>query len=148
MMAIKSFRGEYFFLSNFFPCKIIYDEIEYPTLEHAYQASKTLKQSMREMISKLGTPSEAKRIGKRLENRSNWKQINLGIMEELVWQKFSGNVALSSLLLATGDEELVEGNAWGDEWWGVDARTGRGENRLGKILMKARERLRNDGKRW
>jgi hypothetical protein len=39
---------------------------------------------------------------------------------------------------------LVEGNRWGDQFWGVDLRTGLGENHLGKILMKVRDELRSN----
>ena len=49
---------------------------------------------------------------------------------------------LAEQLLATGDKLLVEGNRRGDTCWGVDVRTGQGENRLGRILMKVREELR------
>ena len=41
-------------------------------------------------------------------------------------------------LLDTGNAELQEGNNWGDRYWGVDLKTGYGENRLGRIIMKVR----------
>ena len=42
-------------------------------------------------------------------------------------------------LLATGKATLVEGNSWGDTFWGVCR--GKGKNMLGKILMRVRKRL-------
>jgi predicted NAD-dependent protein-ADP-ribosyltransferase YbiA (DUF1768 family) len=61
-------------------------------------------------------------------------------MEDLVRQKFS-NPALATRLLKTGEAVLEEGNTWGDRFWGVDARTGEGENHLGLILMRVRKDL-------
>ena len=61
----------------------------------------------------------------------------LDVMRDLVVQKFSDPL-LQSLLETTGDEELIEGNHWGDVFWGVCK--GVGENHLGKILMKVRGR--------
>jgi len=54
--------------------------------------------------------------------------------------KFTKHESLKEKLLATGDEELVEGNDWNDRVWGkVD---GVGENHLGRLLMKIRAELR------
>lgn len=142
-MVIKKFRGDNYFLSNFFPAKVIYESRTYPTSEHAYQAMKTWKESMKEVISKLDTPGEAKSIGRRLEVRSDWKAVKIKIMEEIVMAKFVQNPDLKKMLIATGDEELVEGNDWHDDFWGVDMATGKGENHLGKVLMKTREQLKN-----
>lgn len=60
-------------------------------------------------------------------------------MEEIVRAKFSENETLKNMLLATGDAELKEGNTWNDTFWGIDQKTGSGENHLGKILMKIRD---------
>ena len=54
------------------------------------------------------------------------------------------NEDLKQRLLATGDKRLVEGNTWGDTFWGVDLRSGRGENQLGRILMRVREELKEN----
>ncbi len=46
------------------------------------------------------------------------------------------------MLVATGQEELVEGNDWEDRFWGVDPPgSNNGENNLGKILMRVRNEL-------
>lgn len=80
-------------------------------------------------------------MGRRVKLRPDWEQVKTAVMEEVVRAKFTQNPDLAALLLSTGDAELIEGNTWGDTCWGVDLRTGRGENRLGRILMKVRAEL-------
>ena len=63
-------------------------------------------------------------------------------MYELCKAKFTQNEDLKEKLLATGNDILEEGNTWGDRVWGTV--NGVGENRLGKILMRVREELRNE----
>jgi len=64
-------------------------------------------------------------------------------MEMLVRAKFSGPL-LAERLLATGTNELVEGNSWGDRTWGAvwDGYRRDGRNELGRILMQIRAALR------
>lgn len=64
----------------------------------------------------------------------------MNIMEELVMRKFTDHVSLSQLLIDTHPHELIEGNTWGDKYWGVCK--GPGMNNLGKILMRTRDTLR------
>ncbi|GAP61301.1 swarming motility protein YbiA [Arthrobacter sp. Hiyo1] len=72
--------------------------------------------------------------------RPNWDNLRLFVMEMVVRGKFR-DPALAELLIATGDAHLVEGNTWGDRFWGVDLSDGRGLNMLGLTLMKERARL-------
>jgi hypothetical protein len=90
-------------------------------------------------ITDAPTPGESKKLGRRCPVREDWEEIKLSVMEELVRSKFS-NPKLSQKLLETNDKLLVEGNTWGDTFWGVC--NGRGENHLGKILMKVRSELK------
>ncbi len=138
-MAIKEFQGEHRFLSNFWPAEVELDGIKYPTIEHAYQAAKTLDEERRKVIQAQTTPGEAKRAGRKVKIRPDWEDVKIGIMLDLVRQKFTNNVKLRNRLLATGDEELIEGNTWGDTFWGRCK--GIGQNNLGKILMKIRKEL-------
>lgn len=82
----------------------------------------------------------AKKTGKKIELISDWEKVKLSVMFEVVFAKFSQNEELKQKLLATGNEELVEGNNWGDTFWGMI--NGVGENHLGKILVKVRTALR------
>ena len=61
-------------------------------------------------------------------------------MRSLLAQKFRLGSPLGLRLLATGDAELIEGNTWGDRYWGIV--NGAGENRLGTLLMDRRAELR------
>lgn len=138
MEPIKEFQRKYRFLSNFYPSSIqCSDGILYPTVEHAYQAHKSLDRYQRSLIAGLSSPGDAKRQVKKIHIRNDWDQVKLGIMENLVRLKFMRCAELKIRLIETGDSELIEGNSWGDRYWGVCK--GRGENHLGKILMKIRE---------
>lgn len=136
---IAEFNGQYRFLSNFYPCIVQYEGVQYPSVEHAYQAAKTLDTAAREVIRSCRKAGDAKRTGQGVVLRPDWEAVKIEVMRDLLWMKFS-NDALQELLLATGDEELIEGNWWGDRFWGVCK--GVGENHLGKLLMEIREGLR------
>jgi len=136
-MLISSFQNDYRFLSNFYKTPIYYEDITYPSSEHAYQALKTLDINERKFISSLPSPGEAKRYGKKIKIRENWDKIKFNIMSEIVKQKFLQNSELKRLLIETGDNQLIEGNNWGDTYWGVC--NGKGQNCLGKILMNLRD---------
>lgn len=136
---IDSFNGKYRFLSNFAPCKVIFEDIEYPSTEHAYQAAKTLDISLRKQFRACGKPSDAKKLGRKIVLRPDWETIKFEVMEQLLRAKFA-QPDFKRALLNTGDEELIEGNTWGDTVWGVCK--GKGQNNLGKILMKIRKDLK------
>lgn len=139
--TIDSFRGKYYFLSNFFPAEVTYNGLTYQNNEAAFQAQKTYTKEERLEFTTL-EPRDAKRRGRRVRLRKDWEQVKDRVMEEIVRAKFSQNEELKEQLLATGDAQLVEGNRWNDRYWGVDIRSGVGENHLGKILMKVRSELR------
>lgn len=136
---ILSFSGVHRFLSNFHQCVVVLDGIKYPSVEHAYQAAKTLDLLIRNEILLCPTPAAAKRMGKLFAIRPDWDQVKLGIMEDLLKQKFE-HQNLKLALLATEDQEIIEGNYWNDTFWGVCK--GKGANHLGRLLMKVREELR------
>ncbi len=130
---ISSFRDEYYFLSNFYYAPIIHMGMKFKSNEAAFQAAKCPQMACK--FQSLN-PSEAKRLGRRIELREDWEQVKDNIMYQICKEKFFQNPDLGRLLLETGDAELIEGNNWGDTTWGVC--NGVGENRLGKILMRVR----------
>jgi ribA/ribD-fused uncharacterized protein len=134
---IDSFSGPWGFLSNFAPCEVLLDGVAYPSVEHAYQAAKTLKLEQREKFLLNGvTPAMAKRMGRGVKLRPDWEEVKVGIMRDLLMQKFRPTI-LRRKLLSTFQAELIEGNRWGDTFWGVC--NGVGENWLGKLLMEVRQ---------
>ena len=137
---IEAFRGIYRFLSNFYPCQVKYEGIVYPSSEHAYQAAKTSSQAKKLGISEYKTAFKAKCVGHKLQLRKNWESAKESIMFEILCCKFEQNSNLRKRLLDTNNAFLVEGNSWGDTYWGVC--NGVGKNRLGKLLMRVRRRLR------
>ena len=136
---ISSFTGDYRFLSNFYPVEVEFDDVIYHSVEHAYQAAKTLDKKERKQFHKhpLPTAAEAKKLGRTVSMRSDWDGVKLQVMEDLLVQKFA-HVELKEQLSQTKGFLLVEGNYWGDTFWGVDNRKG-GQNNLGKLLMKIRD---------
>lgn len=138
---INKFRGKYAFLSNFYPSEVIYEYYIFPTVEHAYQAAKSLEEEDRVLIQKAKTPREAKKLGRCLQLRSDWDSIKLILMSNLLNQKFE-IPALRSALLKTSHEELVEENTWGDTYWGICK--GEGTNWLGVLLMAIRADIQQD----
>jgi ribA/ribD-fused uncharacterized protein len=141
MDRIDRFAGLFRFLSNFYPALVVLDGVVYPSVEHAYQAAKSTNGAVREHIRIAPTPAVAKRYGREVLLRPDWESVKIQYMKHLVWQKFSTHELLGTLLLATGDAELVEGNTWNDRFWGVCR--GVGENWLGRILMDVRVVLRS-----
>lgn len=140
MKQISEFKGEYQWLSNFYPVKIYVSCFMFPSVENAFQALKEKDQKKRFLYQNI-SPGEAKKLGKKADLYPNWDNIKVQVMEELVRQKFK-DPELRSKLIDTGDAELVEGNYWGDTFWGVCK--GVGKNNLGKILMKVREEIINE----
>lgn len=136
-VEITSFVGKYRFLSNFA------QEPDGKTVEHRFQASKTLDIAERRLIMAAPGPRDAKRMGSAVQLRSDWDSVKDAHMLYHVERKFVRWQGLRELLLATGNATLIEGNSWGDRYWGAvledDVWVGR--NQLGKTLMYVRAGL-------
>lgn len=146
-MTIEKFDGTHRFLSNFYAyAPVRFEGIDFPTSEHAFQAAKSLDESVRLMFAKFHTsPGWAKRAGREIRPmRSDWEVSKDGIMLEILRAKFA-IPSLRHALLETGAANLVEGNNWHDVYWGVcdgKCRTPHkepeGQNKLGKLLEQVR----------
>lgn len=135
--AIKEFQGTYRWLSNFWPCEVELDGITYPTTEHAYQAAKFIDTQTRKKIARASTPGKAKQMVRNLLKTRNFTYTEkIDTMYKLLLQKFSKE-PFKTKLLATGNQEIMEGNCWGDTFWGVCC--GEGANHLGKLIMDIRK---------
>jgi len=156
--AITKFWAQYRFLSNFYP---VYagipfgyarPQLRYPTVEHAYQAAKTLDLEWRFRIKNAERPGGAKALGNKCPLRSDWENVRINIMRDLLRSKFA-QLSFKTKLLDTGERQLIEGNKWGDQFWGMTweteydegksvGKTLVGENHLGILLMQVRDELR------
>ena len=61
-------------------------------------------------------------------------------MESVLTAKFEQNPMLMKRLVETRSKLLINGNSKRETYWGVDPYTWEGENQLGKILTKIREK--------
>ncbi|TLG08720.1 DUF1768 domain-containing protein [Nocardia cyriacigeorgica] len=145
-LVIDAFEGQYRFLSNFSPDPAIYHGTWFPSAEHAFQATKTTDTAWVRRIASAATADEAKRLGRHAPLREDWEQIKHQVMVDIVRGKFSPGSDPATRLTATGDALLVEGNTWGDDYWGRSRRRGAstlvGRNMLGRTLMRVRHELR------
>lgn len=131
--------GQYRYLSNFWPCAVVWEGQGYKSVEHAYQSAKSTDVVEREQIQFALTAGLAKKLGRKLKHRRlDWDSVRVSVMHDLLRQKFA-DPHLGRRLLETGDAQLIEGNYWGDTFWGVC--DGKGENWLGKLLMEVREEI-------
>ena len=139
---IAEFRGKYAFLSNFAECEVAFDGGTYLSAAAAFQAAKCEKAEDRQVFEHLAL-ADAKRHGRRVNLRDGWDAMKDEVMLEILRSKFS-QPDMMRKLLETGQEKLVEGNTWHDNYWGVcrcERCAGqKGQNKLGKLL----ERLRNE----
>lgn len=145
---INSFTGEYRFLSNFYPAQVMFMGVKFPTVEHACVAAKEPTQKHILKIAKISVdkPGYVKKIGRSCKIRSDWNDVKIEIMTDLILQKFS-IPDLKDKLLKTDSHELIEGNFWHDNFWGAcyctKCKNQEKLNNLGKILMNTRDVLKS-----
>ena len=140
---IKEFRDEYRWLSNFTPVKIILEGIEYPSVEHAYMSAKSDSMEWKSKCAdKQMTAAKIKRDSQSITLRGDWEECKVEVMKECINQKFNQN-PFKKWLIDTNLELIQEGNTWNDTFWGVDIKTGEGQNILGKLIMDKRDELLN-----
>ncbi|MEA5576078.1 NADAR family protein [Anabaena sp. UHCC 0451] len=132
--------------SNFSSHSIEIEGMYWPTVEHYYQAQKFVN-SKDEVIIPLiyaaATPEVAAALGRcsTRKLRPDWEIVKTDVMRLAVLKKFLTHERIQAVLLATGDEVLVE-NSPTDYFWGCGADK-TGQNYLGKILMSVREEIRH-----
>lgn len=137
MKEITAFKGDYRWLSNFWPTKLMFEGAWYPSVENAYQAAKF--PSAQRKHFQLCDAYEAKRTGQKATLPFEWNSRKVDVMLSLLEQKFAYGTELAVALMATGELPIIEGNTWGDTYWGQC--NGKGSNYLGLMLMGIRTRL-------
>lgn len=143
MKVIDNFTGDYFFLSNFFPCRMVFNGQTYENSEAAYQAQKA-PADKRILFVDL-EPDDAKKLGRSMELPLDWDETKEDVMHSIVQTKFGQHPELAEKLIATGESFLIEGNTWHDNFFGAcrceDCRMELKHNALGNILMWVRDEL-------
>ena len=144
--AINSFSGRYFFLSNLYQNVTAYDGMYYQSAESAFQASRCRVPYDRRIFAELdgiGNGYQAKELIRQLYCKDEYTEQSVVDMIDIISDKFYRNPELMDRLLATGDADIINCNDWHDSFWGVDNRTGEGNNWLGLILQTVRNTADN-----
>jgi ribA/ribD-fused uncharacterized protein len=138
---IKEFKDEYRWLSNFAPVEIRIGDRLFESVEHAYQSTKSDDVFWKGFCRTEKNPVVVKREAKKIVLRKDWEEVKEDIMLDCLRQKFSQE-PYKQLLLDTKNQEIQEGNWWGDDFWGVNLKTGKGQNKLGKMIVQVRKEIR------
>lgn len=116
---------------------------KWKTSEHYFQAQKFLGTKYFGDILNASTPRKAAQLGRSrsFPLRKDWEEVKEDVMREALFAKFSQNESIKSVLLSTGEEEIIE-NSPIDYYWGC-GKDNSGKNRLGYLLAELREKLRD-----
>ena len=137
---IVGFNGEYEFLSNSYNCKIYddKDKLTYSNIESALIAQKSTDFGTRRKFTRLNA-MKARKKESSIPDNYDWEDNKDNIMYTFIVDKFKEGSILAKKLINTGEKELINEVSYPDEYYGVHY--GKGENILGKMLMKRREEL-------
>lgn len=142
------FAGEWAFLSNMYPCNVVYENTKFTSSEQCFQfcrarTNNELAKAQRIIVT--NDPFICKQIGGSCDDNDKWIKSREQVLTDINKLKFTQNPELLDLLLDTGDSILQEATTGPD--WGISAsirskaareNTGQGENLFGKILMQLR----------
>ena len=137
--VINRFKGDYDFLSNRFPCRILWEGLAYRSAEAAFQASKSQDEKERKVYAGCSI-DKAILKGKDQVPYLGWEEDQLAIMESILRAKFEQNPSLMQKLVDTGNRVLLNGNNRQETFWGIDLYSWIGENHLGRIIMNIRDK--------
>ena len=146
--VILAFAGDCDFLCNFYLVPITVQTRDfgtgvYPSVEHAFQAQKARGRGDHDYAGTAPTAAEAKARGRRIALRGDWESVRIDAMRRALLSKFTQHRQLSDKLRATAPAFLIEGNTWGDQFWGMtrnpDTDQWEGQNWLGRLLMAIRD---------
>lgn len=113
----------------------------YMTSEHAYHSEKFTDETMKEDIRATRSAHDAYVYGQEKKDvrRSDWDDVKLGIMKEILHAKVAQHPYVKKKLLESADRELIE-DSWRDDFWGWGPNKD-GKNWLGKLWMEVREEV-------
>jgi len=144
----RSNEKPYGVFSNLAKRPVTFEGVEYPTSEHAYQAGKARKESVRKWLMEAPSPSLLAMAAHGLyvwDITPDWSKTKFDRMRGVLLAKFTQHADLKELLLSTGQARLVEvatvDNAVNRLWGEVN---GVGKNMLGVLLMEVRQQLSSE----
>ena len=146
MENITSFTGENKFYSNFYPVIVNVEGLNFPTVEHAYQACKTKEFFFRKLMAQLPADKAglARKRGQTIIRRTDWPIVKIDTMHDLLCQKFNQE-PFKTKLMKTIDAHIEEGNFWHDNEWGnckcEKCKSIEGQNWMGRLLDDIRSQL-------
>lgn len=151
----------YGYLGNFHRCSITIN-LDKKGTDHTFSSSEQLFMYFKAKtfndheiameIARCNDPKIAKELGRKVKlfDNTTWDKVKHLIMETVLYAKFEQNPELKEKLLQTGNKILVEASAK-DTIWGIGLSLSdkdifekdkwKGQNLLGKCLMKVREEL-------
>lgn len=149
------FWGSYLSQWSIYKMKDFKSNLEYSSCEQYMMHKKALlfkDYKIAELILKTNNPQEQKKLGKKVKNfdQKIWDKYKFKIILRGNYLKFTQNEKIRKDLLSTKDKVLVEASPFDDVYgiglkWNndlvLDEKNWRGENLLGKALMKVREEL-------
>lgn len=136
------FYGEGFkCLSNFAAYQVLYNDRQWMTAEHAYQAQKFTDKDIQDLIYQCPSAYAAKDLARQHKDLvpDNWHEINVSIMKEILSAKLEQHQHIREKLRSSGDKELIEDSD--DQFWGR-GRDKNGKNQLGKLWMQLRNEIK------
>jgi N-glycosidase YbiA len=129
--------------SNFSAHPFTLDNQTWRTSEHYFQAMKFAGHPDHvEALRNMPSPMQVAKAGRSRARplRSDWETVKDDVMRQALRAKFTQHPDIKTVLLETGDEDIVE-NTTKDHYWGIGS-SGTGLNMLGKLLVELRTELR------
>ncbi|WP_234265660.1 NADAR family protein [Hydrogenophaga sp. NFH-34] len=144
--SVYFYEQDYYVLSNFSAFTLMWKGRRFDTSEAAYHWEKFPHlPHVQESILAAPSAHDAFKIaeGHGHVKRSNWDELKVGIMREILRQKVLQHTYVRRKLLSTGGRTLVE-DSWRDGFWGW-GEDGLGLNMLGRLWMEIRAELHSAG---
>lgn len=140
---IYKFTGPFSWLSNWHRVPIPFEGRRYPSAYNAYQSAKSKSVKYKNTCQSTLSPYAMQFIAYNTLPRPDWELVKDNIMYTVLKIKFS-IPKYRDLLLGTGEVYLLNGNRYNETYWGYNLNTEQGYNKLGLMLMKIREELKDE----
>lgn len=136
------YEHEFYVFSNFSSFQLEWKGEVWMTSEHAYHSEKFEDPEILNQLRRTRSAHDAMKLAyaNRDKYRSNWDEIKLNVMKDILRAKVAQHPYVKKKLLETGGKELIE-DSWRDSYWGWGPNKD-GENHMGKLWMEIRDEVR------